>query len=111
MRQEFDRKTRRQAYDLAGGVCAMCRLPIQGRADYDHKLPAALGGDNSLENCQVLCAKCHRLKTGKEDVPRIRKADRQRDKATGAKKRKGRPMPGSRDSKIKRKVDGTVEWR
>ena len=72
------------------GVCAMCRMPIEGRADYDHALPVELGGESTLENCQVLCVRCHKLKTG-EDIRGIRKAGRQRDKANGSKRTK-QPM-------------------
>ena len=89
-RLEFSAKVRDQAAQRANGKCEMCGLPFNGRRPhYDHILPAALGGKPELANCQVLCEPCHKEKTAKEDVPRIRKADRQRRAATGA----HRPRP------------------
>lgn len=84
MRLEFSRKTRAIAFERCKGLCDGCgaRLKV-GEAEYDHVLPAALGGNASAENCQVLCKVCHRGKTT-TDVQRIRKADRQRDRASGA---------------------------
>jgi len=84
---EFSAKTKDQAFTRSNGHCenAKCRLPFNGRRPhYDHILPAALGGKPELSNCQVLCEPCHKVKTGKEDVPRIRKSDRQRKAANGA---------------------------
>ncbi|MBZ9922735.1 HNH endonuclease, partial [Mesorhizobium sp. BR1-1-7] len=43
----------------------------------------ALGGEPVLANAQVLCAPCHKEKTA-DRIAKIRKADRQRDKASGA---------------------------
>ena len=86
-RDEFSAKTKDQAYARSGGLCEnkACKLPLViGHIHYDHILPCALGGKATLANCQVLCEPCHTRKTGKEDVPRIRKADRQRRKHIGA---------------------------
>ena len=89
MRNEFSKSTKREAWARSTGRCEECRLPILGIPEYDHKIPCALGGDNSLENCQVLCGKCHRIKTSKNDVPRIAKADRVRDRRIGIKRGRG----------------------
>jgi 5-methylcytosine-specific restriction protein A len=89
-RLEFSAKVRDQAAQRANSKCEMCGLPFGGRRpEYDHVLPAALGGKPTLANCRAVCGPCHRAKTAKEDVPRIRKADRQRRAATGA----HRPRP------------------
>jgi 5-methylcytosine-specific restriction protein A len=50
----------------------------------DHDTPDALGGQPTFENCRCLCIYHHGLKT-KDDVKRIRKADRQASAVTGAK--------------------------
>ena len=114
-RFEFSPTTCRQEYDRAKGKCRACGAALQlGRIQYDHLLPCALGGDNSLANCRVLCTPCHAAKTAKEDVPRIRKADRQKARAIGAKQPKGdirspgfqRPEPQKRASKPIAKIDG-----
>lgn len=95
-RKEFPRKVRLAAFARANGCCEKCTRKLIGGEvpEYDHILPDALGGKPTLENCQILCAGCHAIKTGKEDVPRIRKSDRQRAAAIGAKVNKGTPMKG-----------------
>ena len=72
-RLEFSRKVRMAAFDRAAGRC-----------DYDHILPAALGGKAELANCQCLCIACHKAKTA-SDVRMLRKADRQRAARANAK--------------------------
>ena len=84
MRQEFPSKVKLAAWERCGGKCEQCLTRIIGRADYDHIIPDALGGEPVIDNCQVLCPKCHRLKSATEDVPRIAKAKRQQRKAIGA---------------------------
>ena len=84
MRQNFSRKVKAQAILRANGCCEACGGKLKvGEAEVDHVLPDALGGEPVLENARVLCRVCHVGKTG-DDIRRIRKADRQRDKHTGA---------------------------
>jgi len=60
-RAEFDKKTREAAWQRAGGKCEICTADFAGRRpDYHHRIAAALGGDNSLQNCRVICSKCHK---------------------------------------------------
>ena len=68
-------------------------------------------GKPTLENCEVLCGCCHREKTAQEDVPRMAKADRARRKIMDGEKRKSRPIPGSKASGWRKRMDGTVERR
>ena len=91
------------------GKCAACGRKIMAGETWhvDHITPLALGGSEDDENLQVLHVECHKSKSCNEDIPRIRKADRQAKKHLGLKKRKGRPLPGSKDSGWKRKLDGT----
>lgn len=58
--------------------CVSCGL-VKGRGkkikgetafEYDHITPVGMGGQNVLENIQLLCVPCHRLKT-KTDVKNI----------------------------------------
>jgi 5-methylcytosine-specific restriction protein A len=79
-RQEFPAKVKDQAFARSKGLCEKrgCGLPLQvGKFTYDHILPDALGGKPVLANCQVICRACDKIKTGEQDIPRIRKADRQ----------------------------------
>jgi 5-methylcytosine-specific restriction enzyme A len=85
-RKEFPAKVKVAAFLRSQGHCEMCGVALTtGKFHYDHELPDALGGEPTLENCKVACTPCHSEKTAKEDVPRIRKADRQRKAHIGAK--------------------------
>ncbi len=66
-RLEFTPKTKREAYELRGGVCpglieikSTCGRPIEC---YDHIKRCEIEPDNSLENCRPLCKVCHAIKT------------------------------------------------
>ena len=115
MRQEFSMRVRKAAWERANGTCECgCDQPFgnhpKERPEYDHRVPAYLGGDNSLENCLCIRVDCHRAKTATEDTPRIVKARR------GEKLRRGltgpkRKIPGSKGTPFKKRVDGGVEPR
>ena len=92
MRREFPPKVKLTAWDRSGGNCEQCLARIIARPEYDHILPDALGGEPTLENCKVLCSKCHRLKTSGEDVPRIAKTKRTKRKALNAWPKSARPI-------------------
>lgn len=113
-RDEFKPKVKEQGYARSGGRCEnkACGAPlVSGHIHYDHILPCALGGTGVLANLQVLCTPCHSAKTAKEDVPRIRKADRQKRahigaKAAPAKKIESAPMPKAPPQK---KASGEID--
>jgi len=105
MRREFSVKVKLAAYERCQKDgkphCEACGLRIVGLPEYDHIRADGLGGEPILENCAVLCGKCHRLKTHEEDRPIMAKADRQKKSAAGIKRKY--PWP-------KRKMNGrTVE--
>jgi len=93
MRREFPKAVKREALKRAqkqcegivGGKRCECRLDT-GRFHFDHDIPDALGGEPVLENCVVLCIPCHAEKTGKQDIPRIAKTKRIRDRELGIRK-------------------------
>lgn len=110
-RQEFTRATKRDAFLRAGGHCERCSAKLfPGNVEYDHQLPCALGGDNSLSNCVVLCRTCHRTVKTPDDVRRIRKSDRQRDRGIGALTSRN-PLPFGKRSPFKKRMDGSVVRR
>ena len=89
-----------------------CNIILRaGDTFYDHDTPDGLGGEPTLENCKVLCGVCHDIKTHEHDNPRMTKADNQRKAHFGIKARKGRPLPGTKASGVKKKFDGSVERR
>lgn len=105
MRRDFPAKVKVAAFQRANGRCEnpQCGAKVSApKLAYDHILPDALGGEPTLENCQVLCLECHQEKTG-TDVGRIRKADRQHRNHIGAKARTG--------FRGWRKMDGTPVWK
>lgn len=78
---------------------------------FDHGTPDYVGGLNTLENCKVLCERpCNRAKTDKNDRPAIDKTRAVLEKRLGLRKTR-RPLPGSRRSPFKQKLDGTWERR
>ena len=84
MRREFSRKVKAAAHARAAGKCEKCAAVLKPReGEVDHILPDILGGEPVLANAQVLCRVCHAEKSA-ADLARTRKADRARDKASGA---------------------------
>lgn len=81
---------------------------MPGKFAYDHILPDWLGGEPTLENAQVLCDPCHSEKTHGQDRPRINKTQRQHARHIEAKAPSRNPLPGSKASGWKRKMNG--EW-
>lgn len=104
-RREFTKRVRLDAWDRCGGNCDKCTAKItaaNGPPQYDHIVPDALGGEPTLENCQVLCRNCHGVKTSGEDVPRIAKAKRGHAKRINA-------QPRTRA--FRRPVSVKYDWR
>jgi len=109
-RIEFSKRTKLEAWRRCGGQCEICTTKLmQGDIHYDHINPVEMSSDASLDNCQVLCRACHKAKT-QGDIRDIAKSNRLRNKAAGIKK-SSRPMPGSRRSGWKKKMNGEVVRR
>ncbi|HXF55669.1 MAG TPA: hypothetical protein VNK52_16265 [Hyphomicrobiaceae bacterium] len=79
---------------------------FESRVHWDHNIPVAWGGPTHPANMTPLAIEDHANKT-RRDLKAIAKVKRAVRKAT---KRK-RPMPGSRASKWRKRMDGTVEAR
>jgi len=95
-----------------GGRCAECKCKTGGSngLDWDHIIPLEMGGDDALANLQPLCKACHRAKTA-TDIGHIAKGKRQTQRSMGIKRTVRNPMPGSKNSKWKKMLDGTVVRR
>jgi 5-methylcytosine-specific restriction endonuclease McrA len=91
-RAEFSKKTKLLAWDRCGGHCEATfkghcnHARIIGTPIYDHILVEYTSHDNSLENCQVLCSRCNKIKTYKADRPAIDKTRRIIEKRAGLRK-------------------------
>lgn len=97
----------------AGDLCVKCDRKVGNklRPEFDHTTPLILGGQNRESNIQLLCHECHGAKT-KLDVKLKAKVARVRTKlCLGIAPKKGRPMPGSKASGLRKRMDGSVERR
>lgn len=94
-----------------GSRCASCGIKFFGgdSVEFDHIKPLCLGGENRESNLQPLHRACHKVKT-KQDVASHAKARRLHQKHLGI-ARKGKPIPGSKASGWKKKLNGEVERR
>lgn len=87
MRREFPPKVRVAAFERANKRCEKCTaLLVPGRFTYDHRIPDFMGGEPTLENCQVICEACDKDKTYRQDIPAIAKAKRVIKRRAGVRK-------------------------
>jgi len=62
----FDEKTRQKKYAEQKGICLTCKTHFKiEEMEADHILPWHSGGKTTLDNCQLLCKKDNRTKSGK----------------------------------------------
>lgn len=123
-RNEFPQAVRKEAFrraclgccvegvDNVPGVpqCETCGKVIRaGNLVFEHDRADGLGGQPTAKNCKVHCGSCATKKTTEEDNPVMAKADRVLKATYGLKARRGPPMPGSRASGIRKRMNGDVE--
>jgi hypothetical protein len=110
-RKPLTPKQRMELFVRHSGICCLCHNKIDGVREMwdEHINPLWLDGDNSAENRAPAHARCAKEKTAREAKQR-HKGRRIAEKHAGAHKSK-RPMPGSRASKWKRKMNGEVVER
>lgn len=113
-RAEFSSETKRLAAERADGHCEAiwngkrCNMPLRrGEHVYDHRDPDFFSKDNSLENCQVICTPCDRVKYP-IDRKNIDKSKRLQDRDRGIRPAWRQKLPFGRDSNLKQKVNRTV---
>lgn len=100
-----------RVFERFGGVCGICTTKIRAkRWVCDHKKAIVNGGENRERNLWPIHEVCDRTVKTPADVAEKKINNRVRMKHLGV-KRKARPMPGSRASGIKKRMDGTVEYR
>lgn len=127
MRHEFSKKLQREIVERSGGVCEAGKFDtreLYGMApdhdichraavEIDHIVADGLAqrkpkyADEGLHVCDLH----HKYKTHEHDRPKIGKAKRLRERDQGIRKRKGRPIPGSRDSGWRKPFYGQAERR
>ena len=109
-RVEFSKRVKLEAFQRSGGRCEICTGKLStGHIEYDHVIPLALGGSSDINNICCTCRSCHDLKTFGKDIPAVAKSNRIRAKHLGIRRHSSRPMPGSRASGIRKRMNGNVE--
>jgi hypothetical protein len=118
----FSKPIKRAVLERSGGRCEAtgdlyglpnglrCESNLGYGVEFDHIDLWANSRNSDLDNCLAVCPRCHRFKTSKHDTPKAAKTVRQRDKHAGI-RGAGAVLPGSRKSRWKRRMDGTVVER
>lgn len=103
---------KRRILDRQDNLCAISGMPFDGvsRPEFDHIVPLWLGGENRESNLQAIHYAQHKNKTKVEATVRA-KVNRIRNKELKLSKPKSRPIPGSKASGWRKRMDGTVERR
>jgi len=109
-RQEFTVATKKARWEHSAGKCEGCGVDLKGlRVEYDHDRACKDGGDNSFENCRVLCKHCHAAKTFGGDAEKFKVIRKREKRDAGIKKRS--KWPCSKQSGLKKKFNGEVVKR
>lgn len=93
------------------GKCVDCRRKFgpKLKPQMDHRPALINGGENRESMIEAVCVECHKVRT-KTDVAEKAKVARVQAKHLGICKARN-PMPGSRASGLRKRMDGTVERR
>jgi len=88
-----------------GSKCINCEA--KDKLQIDHKIPRHLGGENIMENIQILCILCHKKKTAKEMADFNQKMYPKNTLKTKAQKRRKKPISRLND-RPEKKVSKTI---
>lgn len=112
-RRRLTTKMRLQVFERAGGLCDICggKIHAGDRWENSHRIPLEAGGPDDETNWFPAHYKCHRDQTAKIDIPLVAKLKRISASHKGAKAPSRNPLPGSKASGWRRKMDGTVVRR
>src|SRR3954466_1680929 len=100
---------RLRLFEAHRGLCALCgrKIATGERWRDEHMRALGLGGTNDMDNRAPVHIACAAVKDA-QDIPAIAKAKRTKRAHLGIREPKGPPIPGSRRSRWKRKMDGTA---
>lgn len=106
-RKPLNTRRKLAIWEREKGLCMMCGCRLQpGHFIYEHVRALELGGADADENIRLTCLPCAGQKT-RDDHSKAAKAKRVKAKHLGLKKSKN-PLPGSKGSKWRKKMDGTI---
>lgn len=102
--------TRRLALFLAhGGICHICGGKIVGKLwEVEHVIPLKTGGADDESNMRPAHKVCHAGKTA-VDLGNLAKSKRLEARRHGIRPRRSNPLPGSKASGLRKRMNGTVE--
>ena len=112
-RPAMSARRREHLFTLHGGICHLCGLPIDKVREcfeISHVIEWEISRDDSDENCKPAHYRCHRPHTSIVSLPLIAKVRRQWQNHNGFSV-SARPVPGSKASSFRKRMDGTVEKR
>ena len=109
--EAIPKRVKLRVFERHNGICHISgrKITAADQWDCDHIVALCNGGGHRESNLAPALRDKHRAKTA-EDVAAKSKTARVRAKHLGI-KRSARPMPGSRASKWKRHMDGSVSVR
>lgn len=112
-RRRISTRDRLACFQENNGICHICGGKIHAGEGFDisHPIPLELGGADDKSNWRPAHKRCHARLTADVDLPNIARAKRREARHVGAKAPSARPVPGSRNTPFKRKLDGTTERR
>lgn len=104
-------RVRARVFDRAGGKCHRCGRKIVAETwTCEHLVALVNGGANAERNLGVTCNWCLPAKNA-EDVAEKSEVARVRKKHVGIAAKRFRPIPGSKASGWRHRMDGTWERR
>ena len=109
--QKVPPRVKLRVFDRHNGVCHITGRKIRpGEAwDLEHIIALCNGGEHRESNMAPALTKAHKTKTA-EDVKEKAAIAKTRKAILGIKS-EGKPFPGSKRDKFKKKIDGTVILR
>lgn len=110
-RARLSTKQRVECFESNGGICHVCgvKIGVGEMWDVEHVIALEAGGDDVAENRRPVHRKvCHPAKTAADHTTGA-KIKRVRARHIGARAPSRNPLPGSRASGIRKRLNGTVE--
>lgn len=109
--QKVPPRVKLRVFESHDGICHISKRKIRpGEAwELEHKIALCNGGEHRESNMAPALVKAHKTKTAGDVREKARIAKTR--KAILGIKREGKPFPGSKRDKFKKKMDGTVVLR